>query len=82
MTTGTTVLRIMPALVEAKDMNTRADCCSARATYRVVLPRTTEREMPAELLLCGHHLRASRSALQTRGAEICELDELFAALSH
>jgi hypothetical protein len=63
-------------------MNTQADCCSARATYRVVLPRTAEREMPAELLLCGHHLRASRSALQARGAEICELDELFAALSH
>jgi hypothetical protein len=62
-------------------MSTRADCCSARATYRVVLPVSAERDKPAELLLCGHHLRASRSALQARGAAIDELDELFAALS-
>jgi hypothetical protein len=62
-------------------MSTRADCCSAKATYRVVLPLSAELGKPAELLLCGHHLRASRSALQGRGAEIIELDELFAALS-
>ena len=62
-------------------MNSQADCCSAMATYRVVLPLSAERGKPAELLLCGHHLRASRSALQARGADIHELDELFAALS-
>ena len=71
----------MPSLAEAKGMSTRADCCSARATYRVVLPGNAERLEPAELLLCGHHLRASRSALQARGADVQELDELFASLS-
>ena len=47
----------------------------------MVLPHSAELGKPAELLLCGHHLRASRSALQARGAEIRELDELFAALT-
>jgi len=63
-------------------MSTRADCCSAAAAYRVTLPVTRDRAHPAELMLCGHHLRASRSALQSCGAEIGELDELFAALAH
>jgi hypothetical protein len=62
-------------------MSAQADCCSARATYRVVLPATPERSEPAELLLCGHHLRASRSALEARHAQIRELDELFASLT-
>jgi len=69
-------------MADAKSMSTRADCCSAGATYRVVLPATGDRLEPAELALCGHHLRASRSALESRGAEIRELDELFAALAH
>jgi hypothetical protein len=62
-------------------MNTRADCCSAAAAYRVVLPATVDRAEPAELLLCGHHLRASRTALDRRGARVFDLDDLFAALS-
>jgi hypothetical protein len=62
-------------------MNTRADCCSARATYRIVLPATHDRVESAELLLCGHHLRASRAALEARNADVRELDEVFAALS-
>ena len=75
------VLRITPRVAEAKGMGNQADCCNARATYRVVLPITAERLHAAELLLCGHHLRASRTALEVRGAEIYDLDELFAALS-
>jgi hypothetical protein len=74
------VLRIMARPAEAMGMSTRADCCNAKATYRVVLPLSARLGQPAELLLCGHHLRASRSALDARGAEIREMDELFAAL--
>lgn len=69
-------------MADPRGMSTRADCCSAGAAYRVVLPATRERIEPAELMLCGHHLRASRSALESRGAMIREVDELFAALSH
>jgi hypothetical protein len=54
--------------------NTRADCCSARAGYRIVLPATSARPEPAELLLCGHHLRASRVALDAQGARVFEID--------
>ena len=62
-------------------MNTQADCCSARATYRVVLPLIVQHGEPAQLLLCGHHLRVSRTALQARLAEIHDLDDLFAGLT-
>jgi hypothetical protein len=55
--------------------NTRADCCSARAGYRIVLPATSTRPGPAELLLCGHHLRASRAALDAQGARVFEIDD-------
>lgn len=81
LTTGGTNLRPSTFEVEAEVMNTRADCCSARATYRVVLPASPTRPEPAELLLCGHHLRSSRAALDACDARVYELDELFAALS-
>jgi hypothetical protein len=59
-------------------VNTRADCCSARAGYRIVLPATGARTEPAELLLCGHHLRASRATLDAQGAVSFELDHVLA----
>jgi len=43
----------------------RADCCIAAPAYRVVLPATTQRPEPAELLLCGHHTRSSLAALNS-----------------
>ena len=59
-------------------VNTRADCCSARAGYQVVLPATSARPEPAELLLCGHHRRASEAALDAKGAIVFELDSVLA----
>lgn len=82
MTSGGKILRRGPRVDDPEGMSTRADCCSARATYRVVLPATPDRDRPAELLLCGHHLRASRAALEARGAQVHDLDEVFAALAH
>ena len=61
-------------------MENRADCCSARATYRVVLPATATRPRPAELLLCGHHLRLSRTTLDAQHATVHDLDEPLATL--
>ena len=40
-----------------------ADCCSAKAVVQVVMAR-----QPADLLLCGHHYRASRHSLASASA--------------
>lgn len=42
----------------------QADCCVAKAAYRIVLPACESRLRPTELLLCGHHFRASRDGLR------------------
>src|SRR5581483_5585220 len=42
-----------------------ADCCPAKAVVRVTMAR-----QQAELLLCGHHYRASRHALAAKGAAV------------
>ena len=60
--------------VHANHMDTRADCCASRAAYRVVLPATGTRLSSSELLLCRHHLRANRAALDARHAEVRDLD--------
>ena len=38
------------------------------------MPATRGRPHPTELLLCGHHYRASRQALAAAGADIFSLD--------
>lgn len=48
----------------------RADCCPAHPAFRAVLAARGERTRPTELLLCGHHLRASRAALAAAGAAV------------
>jgi len=48
----------------------RADCCSARALFRVVLAPTPNRSRGGELLLCGHHLRVQHAALVAARATI------------
>ena len=40
-----------------------ACCCPSRPAVRVVMPVAPDRPRPAELLLCGHHYRASRERL-------------------
>ena len=46
----------------------RACCCPARPLVRVMMPATTTRADPVDLLLCGHHYRASQAALHAAGA--------------
>jgi hypothetical protein len=47
---------------------TLACCCPARAMVQAVMPPTAARPHETELLLCGHHYRASRTALAAAGA--------------
>ena len=50
-----------------------ACCCPANPVVRVIMPATTARPHPTELLLCGHHYRASRPALAAANATVIEL---------
>ena len=45
----------------------RADCCPATAAVRVVMPVRVAR---TNLLLCGHHFRASYATLAATGASV------------
>jgi hypothetical protein len=45
-----------------------ADCCSAKAIVRVVMPPRRSRPRSTDLLLCGHHYRVSRQALAAASA--------------
>ncbi len=47
-----------------------ACCCPARATVRVTMPSAQGRPHKTDLMLCGHHYRASRSALAAAHATI------------
>ncbi|HTX27897.1 MAG TPA: hypothetical protein VME19_12855 [Streptosporangiaceae bacterium] len=47
-----------------------ACCCSARATVRAIMPATRARPHETDLLLCGHHYRASRAALAAAHATV------------
>ena len=49
---------------------TLACCCPARAMVQAVMPPTAARPHETELLLCGHHYRASRTALAGAGAVV------------
>jgi hypothetical protein len=54
---------------------TLACCCPARAMVQVVMPPTAARPHETDLLLCGHHYRASRTALAAAGAVVRPLSE-------
>jgi len=51
----------------------RACCCSAKPAIIAVMPPTAGRPHSTELLLCAHHYRASRHALQVAGATVIDL---------
>jgi len=51
----------------------RACCCAARAAVQVTMPSTATRPHETELLLCGHHYRVSRRALEAARAAVREL---------
>jgi hypothetical protein len=48
----------------------RACCCPARPVVTVVIPAGRGRPHPVDLLLCGHHYRASLDALHAAGASV------------
>ncbi|HEY7488451.1 MAG TPA: hypothetical protein VH912_28670 [Streptosporangiaceae bacterium] len=48
----------------------RACCCSARPKVVAVLPPTSARPYPMDLLLCGHHHRLAQAALAAKGAVV------------
>jgi hypothetical protein len=54
----------------APGVSERACCCPARPLVRVMMPATATRPEPVDLLLCGHHYRASQAALHTAGASV------------
>jgi len=48
----------------------RACCCPARPVVTVIMPPAPGRPHRVDLLLCGHHFRASRAALKAAGAAV------------
>ena len=54
---------------------TLACCCPAWAMVQVIMPATPARPRETDLLLCGHHYRASRTALAAAGAVVRPLPE-------
>ena len=54
------------------DLGDRACCCPARPVVRVLIPPAPVRPHSVDLLLCGHHYRASRAALAAAGAVITD----------
>jgi hypothetical protein len=51
----------------------RACCCPAWPAVRVIMPATGSCPHEADLLLCAHHYRVSRQALDAAGAVVIEL---------
>ena len=52
------------------ELGDRACCCPARPVVRVLIPPASARPHSVDLLLCGHHYRASCAALAAAGAVI------------
>lgn len=51
----------------------RACCCPADPVVRVIMPPTAGRPHSVDLLLCGHHYRVSRRALDAAGVLVLSL---------
>jgi len=51
----------------------RACCCPAWPVVQVTMPATASRPHETDLLLCAHHYRVSRPALEEAGAIVVEL---------
>jgi hypothetical protein len=48
----------------------RACCCPARPAVVAIMPPAPGRDHPTDLLLCAHHYRVSRVALERAGAAV------------
>ena len=59
----------------------KADCCVAPAAYRVVLPASSTRPHPTELLLCAHHYRGSTEGLLLARAAVRDASDRLIASS-
>lgn len=59
----------------------RACCCPAKPVVRVIIPPSPARPHPTDLLLCGHHFRASRDSLRRTQATVRDLEGLPGAPS-
>lgn len=51
----------------------RACCCPAHPAVIVMIPPANGRQTATDLLLCGHHYRASRAALAAAGATVLDM---------
>ncbi len=51
----------------------RACCCAAQPAVIAMLPPSASRPSQTDLLLCGHHFRASWPTLAARGATLLDL---------
>ncbi|MBS2965030.1 hypothetical protein KGA66_18380 [Actinocrinis puniceicyclus] len=71
-TYGAETIERAPAWREFEPLTTTdsACCCCAAPVVMAILPLTEPGGDPADLLLCGHHLRASRVALRAAGAVV------------
>ena len=49
-------------------MSDTACCCPSRPVVGVLMPPTSDRPHPVELLMCGHHFRLSQWTLAATGA--------------
>jgi hypothetical protein len=54
----------------------RSCCCPARPAVIAVMPPRLGRPHQTDLLLCGHHYRASRQALAAAGATVVDIEGL------
>jgi hypothetical protein len=52
----------------------RSCCCSAKPLVIALIPAPPGRPHQTDLLLCGHHYRASRPALAAAGATVMDID--------
>jgi hypothetical protein len=59
-----------PAVLSPVSPSGRACCCPAAPAFQVVLPSDAEGRYGDEILLCRHHLRASRMRLDDLGAAV------------
>ena len=57
----------------ARRYSDRACCCPAQPAVIVIMPPGSGRPATTDLLLCGHHYRASKAALAATGATILDI---------
>ncbi len=58
----------------ASQIASRSCCCPSRPAVIVLMPPAEGRPDYTDLLLCWHHYRMSRQALDTAGASVTGLD--------